>query len=66
MESGWNTQFDTNCGRLPAAFHAASIATFAIVPTFRYFVSKNPLMRDDMDKEQKNPDVLLCVHRDFP
>ncbi|WP_300939089.1 hypothetical protein [Bacteroides acidifaciens] len=44
----------------------ASIATFAIVPTFRYFVSKNPLMRDDMDKEQKNPDVLLCVHRDFP
>ena len=52
MESGWNTQFDTNCGRLPAAF--------------RYFVSKNPLMRDYMDKEQKNPDVLLCVHRDFP
>lgn len=66
MESGWNTQFDTNCGRLPAAFRAGKHRGVCHRSRLSLLCIENPLMRDDMDKEQKNPDVLLCVHRDFP
>ncbi|MEO3537727.1 hypothetical protein ABG870_03160 [Phocaeicola vulgatus] len=43
-ESRRNTQFGTNCGRLPAAFPLQpSKAPFAAVPTLRFFVSGNSL-----------------------
>ena len=60
-ESGRNTQFGTNCGRLPAAF---------AVPTLRTFVSENSSgvqMSNFMEiihdfKTSKNNTILLFVY----
>lgn len=61
MERGWNTQFYTNCGRLPTAFHAGKRSGVCRRSVLRYFVSENPLMRDGMDKEQKKSRCTLCT-----
>ncbi|WP_301230452.1 hypothetical protein [Phocaeicola sartorii] len=40
-ESGRNTQFGTNCGRLPAAFLAAKQSAICCCTDLRFFVSEN-------------------------
>jgi len=41
-ESGWNTQFGTNCGRLPDAFRADKQSGVCRCTALRTFVSENP------------------------